>query len=185
MPPRLHRRSSSQPNIPISSRSSSASPSRVKDESSSHSHLPNGLDHCDGSTARRAVFRQQKELTRSESSLNDDSFTPKGRASKHRSGHRYGDSTEDDGYRSYIDNSTASAYRSLSDTALTPETEATLSLVDSYAEVGTIKSSNEMSMDKDEDEDNDGEDKENEEAEDDVPILIQSATLVSVTFCYF
>ncbi|XP_055882633.1 multiple C2 and transmembrane domain-containing protein 1-like isoform X5 [Biomphalaria glabrata] len=177
MPPRLHRRSSSQPNIPISSRSSSASPSRVKDESSSHSHLPNGLDHCDGSTARRAVFRQQKELTRSESSLNDDSFTPKGRASKHRSGHRYGDSTEDDGYRSYIDNSTASAYRSLSDTALTPETEATLSLVDSYAEVGTIKSSNEMSMDKDEDEDNDGEDKENEEAEDDVPILIQSATL--------
>ncbi|KAH9520394.1 hypothetical protein Btru_060650 [Bulinus truncatus] len=184
MPPKLHRRSSSQPNIPAASRSSSASPARVSDDSRKVDNLPNGLDHPDGTASRRAAFRQQQELTRSESSLNDSSYTPKSKGSKLRGGgQQYRASMEDDGYRSYVDQSSASAYRSMSDTALTPETDATLSLVDSYAEGGANKSSNDASIDRGEDDENDEAYKENEEMEDDVPILVHSSPLDTLLRC--
>ncbi|CAL1533808.1 unnamed protein product, partial [Lymnaea stagnalis] len=172
-PDKLHRRSSSQPNIPINITPSNHAVTN-KDSGRAPKLLSNGTDagHVVADSKRTEYRKQKDELSRSSSSLNDSTFTSLSGAAKVRGAPgRYSDSIEDDSYGSLVERTSSAAYRSVSDPTLTPERQARL---DSYHN-GRRKLSKAPSIDKEDEDDDEGEDdKENDEAEDDVPVLIQS-----------
>lgn len=164
--PKLNRRSSSQPNIPISSRNKPAGEDKNKS-------LPvsNGNDAEDSTDSRRARLKHQKELRTSASSLAESpSKTSSGADHLQQTSPVSMQDTESFSYQSYSEHSNKQP--SITDPTLTLDQEGQGSMDDTYSHLGRGASVDKEDLEYDDDDDRY---KENEEAEDDVPVLISTS----------
>ncbi|XP_059155451.1 multiple C2 and transmembrane domain-containing protein 1-like isoform X2 [Physella acuta] len=164
--PKLKRRSSSQPNIPITSRNKPAGEGINKS-------LPvsNGNDAEDSTDSRRARLKHQKELRTSASSLAESpSKMSSGADHLQQTSPVSMQDTESFSYQSYSEISNNQP--SITDPTLTLDQEGQGSVDDTYSQLGRGASVDKEDLEYDDD---DERYKENEEAEDDVPVLVQSS----------